>query len=344
MITMLLILISTYPWPMRPFDSAHGVSATLGDARGSVADPRFHRGIDIPATNGTDVFSITSTDSAIAPIGYDYVRVGDYYYDHLTNRIDEGDSVTGILDTTTTSPTQIGDVMDYGTPGPAGDHLHFQVGPAGGPFENPLSHDDGPVGYDDTGAPSISSVDFWRQGSEEATAQQLDSILDGKVDIRARCQDTQTSGGVNNTSGIHKLEWLVTDTTGSDTLTIAQTITFPQVQPPNNGDSVLLVYDRHNYTTYSPFYYWATNPIVNDQVEDRYWNTKRQEGEPDSVDADSIEVAKFKDGYYWVKIYAYDISDRADSESVYVHVDNFSPKVKIAYPTDHYHHIEKYEK
>jgi len=119
MIALLLILISTYPWPIRQFGSAHSVSATLGDARGTVADPRFHRGIDIPAGVGTDVFSITSTDSAIAPAGYDYVRVGDYYYDHLMNRIREGDSVTGILDTVNTPPTQIGDVMDY----PDGDHF-----------------------------------------------------------------------------------------------------------------------------------------------------------------------------------------------------------------------------
>ncbi|HEC78922.1 MAG TPA: hypothetical protein ENI34_07250 [candidate division WOR-3 bacterium] len=337
MMVMLLVLLSTYPWPIRPFGSAHQVSATLGDARGSVTTPRFHRGIDIPATNGTDVFSITSIDSAIVPVGEDYVRVGGYVYMHLTNRINNGDSVTGILDTTTTSPTQIGDVMDYGTPGPDGDHLHFQVGPAGGPYENPLSHNGGPVGYDDTGNPTIS-IDFWRQESEGDTAQQLVGVLDGKVDIRACCQDTQTSGGVNNTSGIYQLVYLISDTLGN-VLHSDTTITFPQVQPPNNGAPVLLVYDRHNYRTASPFYYWATNRIVNNQVEDRYWNTKQRADSagipfPDSVDADSIEVARFKDGFYWVKVYAYDISDNADSESVLVHIDNFAPRVKQTYSSD----------
>lgn len=91
---------------------------------------------------------------------------------------------------------------------------------------------------------------------------------------------------------------------------------------------MLLVYDRHNYSDHSPFYYWTTNPIISNQVEDRYWNTKQKINEPDSVDADSIEVAKFKDGYYWVKVTAYDIRENYDPESVYVHVDNFKPRVK----------------
>jgi hypothetical protein len=44
----------------------------------------------------------------------------------------------------------------------------------------------------------------------------------------------------------------------------------------------------------------VTNRIINNQVVDRYWNTKQKIGQPDSVDAESLEVAKFKDGYYWV--------------------------------------------
>jgi len=73
---------------------------------------------------------------------------------------------------------------------------------------------------------------------------------------------------------------------------------------------------------------------VSNQVEDRYWNTKQQAGQPDSVDADSIEVAKFKDGHYWVKVLAYDIRNNYDSESVYVQVANFRPKVKETDPED----------
>ena len=272
MVTIILsILLSTYPWPIRPFGSAHQVSATLGDARGNtLTDPRFHRGIDIPAGVGTKVYSIISDTVYWDGSGNNtYVRVGDYWYIHLdsASRFPESAYVVGILDTVNTPPESIGTVLDY----PNGDHLHFQIGnyATDGPYFNPLSYNGGPVGYDDTIAPTIS-IDFWRQGSEGTTPQQLVGVLDGKVDIQARCQDIQTSGGVNNTSGIYKLEWSV------DTVGPIQTIIFPQVQPPNNGDSVLLVYDRHNYRTASPFYYWATNPIVNNQIEDRYWNTKQK--------------------------------------------------------------------
>lgn len=346
MVTLILtILFFTYPWPIRPFGSVHQVSATLGDARGNVTTPRFHRGIDIPASVATKVYSIISDTARWGGSGDNrYVRVGDYWYIHLNPRYKQDSLVLGILDTINTPPDTIGKVLDY----PGGDHLHFQVGSAGGPYENPLSHNGGPVGYDDTGNPTIS-IDFWRQGSEGDTAQQLVGVLDGKVDIRACCQDTQTSGGVNNTSGVYKLEWSVRDTITSDTVGPIQTIIFPQVQPPNNGDPVLLVYDRHNYHTASPFYYWATNRIVNNQVEDCYWNTKQRADSagipfPDSVDADSIEVARFKDGFYWVKVYAYDIRNNADSESVLVHIDNFAPRVKQTYPSDWFAFVSNKQK
>lgn len=97
---LLTILLSTYPWPIRPFGSAHQVSATLGDARGDTADPRFHRGIDIPASVGKKVYSIVSTDSAImGGSGFNtYVYVGSYWYIHINTLVRTGDSVLGILD------------------------------------------------------------------------------------------------------------------------------------------------------------------------------------------------------------------------------------------------------
>ncbi len=205
MVTILLItLISTYPWPMRPFGSAHQVSATLGDARGNVAGPRFHCGIDIPASVGTKVYSIISDTARWDGSGVNtYVLVGDYWYIHLNPRYKKDSLVLGILDTVNTPPDIIGKVLNY----PNGDHLHFQIGnyATDGPYYNPLSYNGGPVDYDDTLKPVISSITFWRQGSEGQTAQQLIGVLDGKVDIRAYCQDIQTSGGVNNTSGIYKL-------------------------------------------------------------------------------------------------------------------------------------------
>ncbi|KPJ71234.1 hypothetical protein AMJ52_08800, partial [candidate division TA06 bacterium DG_78] len=184
---LLTILISTYPWPIRQFGSAHGVSATLGDARGDSLNPRFHFGIDIPAGVGTKVYSIISDTAKLGGSGSDtYVRVGNYWYVHLENRIPHNTYVLGILDPINTPPDTIGKVLDY----PNGDHLHFQIGPSSGPFVNPLSYDGGPIGYSDGGDPVVSSpFDFWRQGSEGQIAEELQSPLLDKVDIRAYCQD-----------------------------------------------------------------------------------------------------------------------------------------------------------
>jgi hypothetical protein len=48
-------------------------------------------------------------------------------------------------------------------------------------------------------------------------------------------------------------------------------------------------------------------------------------------------VAKFKDGFYYVKIKAWDIcrpnTNPCDSETVKVHIDNFNPMVKKTDPT-----------
>uniref|UniRef100_A0A7C4YGF0 T9SS type A sorting domain-containing protein n=1 Tax=candidate division WOR-3 bacterium TaxID=2052148 RepID=A0A7C4YGF0_UNCW3 len=335
---VLTFLISTYPWPLRPFNSAHQVSATLGDARGAGTpdSARFHRGIDIPAIEGTKVYSIIS-DTAYwdGSSGINaYVRVGDYWYIHLKERKEDSTFVLGILDTTNTPPDTIGKVLDYPPSGPSGDHLHFQIGPVDGPFQNPLFYDSGPVGYDDNGFPVISSIDFWRQGSEGDTAKQLVGVLDGKIDIRMKCKDVQTSGGGNNASGIYKLSYSIANKYGNIVYNSGTTIVFPQVEPPNDGAPVLLVYDRHNYTSSSPFYYWMTNKIVNNEVINSYWNTKQKINQPDSIDAESIEVAKYPDGDYWVLGYAYDKKGNYNMYNERVTIANFNPEVRETHPVN----------
>ena len=327
MSTVYFILLLSYPWPIRHFNTAHGVSGTLGDGRGIVTAPRFHRGIDIPASNGTDVFSITS-DSIIYTTAGDGMYIGNYWYIHLTNMAAETTNVLGILDTTTTPPTQIGDVMDYGGPGHANDHLHFQIGPTGGPFFNPLSYDGGPINYSDGSLPIVYSLDFWKSGSEGENPEQLQSPLWGKIDIRARCRDLQNSGGVNTTTGIYRLEYLISNRDTNASFGPFQTTIFPQVQPPNNGDPVLLVYDRHNYSSSSPFNYWVTNPIINNQVHNRYWNTKLKTNQSwNGQDARINQEAQYPDGRYRVEVTAYDIETNAGSRHEDVLLDNFVPFV-----------------
>ena len=88
-------------------------------------------------------------------------------------------------------------------------------------------------------------------------------------------------------------------------------------------------------STLSHFRYWVSNDPFNPDstLRNWYWNTKQKIGQPDSVDAESLEVAKFKDGRYWVKVVATDIRNNADTESLFVHIDNFNPRMKKTDPT-----------
>jgi hypothetical protein len=316
-------LIFSYPWPMRNdagnFNGPLPVTAALGDARGNAANPRFHRGIDIGRTG--EVYSLIS-GWAFTPPERDYVCVGDYGYVHLAEntKVPDGQYVYGILDNPN-NPSRVGIV--------SGNHLHFQIGwiprPPGhpdydpnklieGPFFNPLTYTInntvGPDNYTDNGIPLVwgSTQDFWwfwRQGSEGLEAFQVGSlsngriVIYGKIDIRVRCQDRLTSAGSEQTSGIYKIKWGVLRPDGTLSIPFTSTIRFQQVQPPNNGGEVLLVYDRHHYQDYSPFFYWVTNPIINNQVEDRYWNTKLRRNENwNGGNARINSEAQYPDGIY----------------------------------------------
>jgi|Deesub1362A_J573_1020465.scaffolds.fasta_scaffold09278_2 hypothetical protein len=332
-LTFVLMLLSIYPWPLRPFNESHPVSAVLGDARGTLAKPRFHRGIDIPANAGTNVFPIYSGRANRTQTG-DGIYVGNFWYIHLdpNTMVQSGTQVIGILDTVNTSPTRIGDV--------AGDHLHFQIGNPNtdGPYLNPLSYDNGPVGYSDTDEPVVwGSTEehwwFWRQGSEGVNAVRVESPLWGKIDIRVFIQDTQTSANRRTTTGIYKTAYLIQDIQGNTLYGPVYTIIFPQVQPPNNGSPVLLVYDRHNYRARSPFYYWVTNRIVNNNVINAYWNTRLKKGEPwNGTNAWVSSQAYTPDGRVRVWVLAYDIKgnggdmvNRRGAEDEVVIIDNFVP-------------------
>jgi len=84
----------TVPWPVDPQFEWHEIAGTLGEARGSMADPRerFHAGIDVQAAQGTVVRAVSSgkvqnpvsavgfgslTESlSLPPFAYIHLRVG----------------------------------------------------------------------------------------------------------------------------------------------------------------------------------------------------------------------------------------------------------------------------
>jgi len=185
--------------------------------------------------------------------------------------------------------------------------------------------------YADSSRPHIDSIKFYRQG----TNNQLVGVLDGKVDVLSVASDPRTDSTGHSAGGncsVYRIGYQVKDTLGNIVKPLWEKIKFDTIPSPPNASQLYLTYGSGS--TLSHFRYWVSNDPFNPDstLRNWYWNTKQKLGEPDSVDADSIEDAKFKDGKYWVKVIAADIRNNADTESVMVHVDNFNPRVKQTDP------------
>lgn len=326
------------------FHGPRSISSVMGDYRRNSTNtgtPRFHRGIDIPADSGTPVYSIISDNGSnvhASPLNH-YIRIGDYFYDHVNPCIDSGTPVVGINDDSI-NPDTIATIYDIGP-----NHLHFQIGPSVGPYYNPITYGDSLENYTDNTSPIIDTLEgihYFVEGAETTSIRiELDSIIHnrkwlyGKTDIRVKVRDPDVDPVGTTPAGIYKAYYGIKTMVGDTIKDSLTTIEFDQVEPPINGLQTCLIYDtllsRHAQS--STFRYWLTNPInVQHNVNDGYWNTKQKAGEPDSVDADSIEEAKFKDGYYIVLVKAFDIKGNKDSLIDTVHIDNFMPGVKKSFP------------
>ncbi|RKX68392.1 hypothetical protein DRP43_05680, partial [candidate division TA06 bacterium] len=345
---LLLFFLISYPWPMKNssgnFHGPRSVSSVMGDYRRNSTNtgtPRFHRGIDIPADSGNPVYSIISVNGNginVDTIGH-FVKIGDYLYEHVDPCIVDTSTVVGINDDPI-SPTCIATIRHIWP-----DHLHFQIGSSDGPYYNPITYGDSLENYTDNTSPVIDTLEgihYFVEGAETTSTRiELDSIIHniiwlyGKADIRVKVRDPDVDPVGTTPAGIYKAYYGIKTMVGDTIKDSLTTIEFDQVEPPTNGLQTCLIYDtllsRHAQS--STFRYWLTNPInAQHNVNDGYWNTKRKIGEPDSIDADSIEDAKFKDGYYKVLIKAFDIRGNKDTLIDTVHIDNFMPRVKKSFP------------
>jgi len=349
---LLIFLLISYPWPMRNssgnFHGPRSVSSVMGDYRRNSTNtgtPRFHRGFDMPADSGTPVYSIISDDGNnvhASPLNH-YVRIGDYLYDHVNPCIDSGTPVVGINEDPT-NPDTIATIRHIGP-----DHLHFQIGSSGGPYYNPITYGDSLENYTDNTSPVIDTLEvihYFVEGAETTSTRiELDSIIHnkiwlyGKVDIRVKVRDPDVDPVGTIPAGIYKAYYGIKTMVGDTIKDSLTTIEFDQVEPPTNGLQTCLIYDtllsRHAQS--STFRYWLTNPInAQHNVNDGYWNTKQKLGEPDSIDADSIEEAKYPDGEYKVIIKAFDIAygikENCKTRTINANIANFRPKVKYTDP------------
>ncbi|NLG84503.1 MAG: PQQ-binding-like beta-propeller repeat protein, partial [Firmicutes bacterium] len=271
--------------------------------------------------------------SGKATVGSDSVTVGNYTYVHLTKiQVRDNQYVKGIIDDPN-NPTLLGYIKE--------DHLHLQMGNVAqeGPFYNPLGYLGGPDNFTDDLSPTVSQITFFPSDIETTSERvSFTGPLFNKVDIRAKCRDSRQFDSRIRYSGIYRIEFLIEDGEGNDIYGPVETIRFDQVMPPDNGDPVKLIYDvtiakQANSDT---FHYWVTNAIINNQVENRYWNTKLRDGEEwNGLDARINWEAKFKDGKYKVSVLAYDykgnggkLDEQKGAETKEITIDNFRPIVR----------------
>lgn len=69
-------ILDYYGWPIQSQFSPHDVSSVLDEYRPT----KFHNAIDVPATWGTDVYSVSS---GVVDFDTDWIRVGNFVYVHL---------------------------------------------------------------------------------------------------------------------------------------------------------------------------------------------------------------------------------------------------------------------
>jgi len=319
----------SYPWPISPFSGPHPINAVLGEFRepyGTFLDYHFHSGVDIEVSHNTPVYSLIL--GIVKERGSESIRIGHYRYVHITPSVNKGDTVEAFVDT-------IGLVLDFGNPGTAGDHLHFEEY-SGGTKLNPLASLDN---YTDDGVPAVWKPDFWHQSYDASGSARNTSIpkggLWGKIDIRARAKDAQSNG--SSTVGMYKMGYAVQDEEGKVYL-YEENIEFEKIVGTiRNLNGLQYIYDIPHCNN-SLYYYWLTNRFVyaTNNAEDRYWNTKLKKGQVwNGEDARINAEAEYPDGRYIVWAFGKDIkgnggdfSNLVGADTSVIILDNFVPYVE----------------
>jgi len=334
-ITVLIIivfnisLLQAYDWPIKESTTQHQTNATLGEWREG-PPIHFHAGVDINAPCSTKVYTIEGGDTCYkdlvpSPRG---INIGHFRYYHMVIRDTIQDS-SFIASDSFFAKTDVG------------NHVHLQEGdvilehpgnPGNVHWLNPLRN--GAITpYADYTNPHIDSIKFYRQGG---SAQLNADSLNGKVDIVAVAGDTRTDStghSAGHNVSVYRIGYLVKNMQDSIVKPYWEKVKFDSI-PSNSYFS--LVYAEGSSETH--FRYYVTNDVFNPDpgLKNMYWNTRQKIGEPDSINADSIEEAKYPDGEYKVIIKAFDIAygikENCKTRTINANIANFRPKVKYTDP------------
>ncbi|MEO0189460.1 MAG: T9SS type A sorting domain-containing protein [candidate division WOR-3 bacterium] len=360
-------LTNGIPWPIAPQNASHTINKTYGDWNGFKVHPDttmgFHGGVDIPADSGTTVRAVidgvvsfirlgTESDSGFINIALDTLQSLAWHYGHIhpDTALRRGDSV------------HIGDSLGCVARFQAfnNDHLHFQRS------NNDYSELTGYLNPLDSLSPSPSQVSYiderlgtphhpWKiyyvkDKLESITNSYETTYLRDSVDIIVKAH---TDVELNPCCGVYAIGYGVEPlTTGGsipfrkmfemrDTIKISDSLKYYITYADTGADTLSRHFNNWYIVTncgsgFPQSGYGLSN------IQENCWPTKINIA--GTGNADSIEDARFPDGYYitTIKVWAHSGDSAIAVDTVLV--DNFNPKVKETYPTNWYHWIARDEK
>lgn len=247
------LLTAGYQWPIAPFDQQHAVSATFCENRpssdGSVLIDHFHNAIDIPLSEGGEVFAIESGSvESLVREGYSaWIRVGNFNYLHVIPlaTLDVGDAV------------QKGQLVGHTN---YANHVHLIDGRYPD-YINPLRRG-GIAPFSDPYQPTVAYVKFYQDGT---TNEFTHGKVYGKVDIVARLYDRTDNSAYGTNNGIYLAGYQIFDSSGSVPVSSAYTPYQFDVRPSNS-------YVKNVYFTgsdLSTYIYILSNRVTGNN----YWDT-----------------------------------------------------------------------
>jgi sugar lactone lactonase YvrE len=284
-------------WPFAPQGGPFEITATYGEPRGGVADPRFHAGLDISAPAGTDVLAIR--DGAIADLRSvsafgtinEALRLGPITYVHL--RVGR-DAAGRPFDDARFVPTldARGRVMHMrvkrGARFKTGDrlgtvnafyHSHLEIGWPG-EETNPLHFR--MTQFQDRTPPAIprSGVHLFAEDGQPITRTERGRlIVDGPIEVVVDAWDQVDGNAARRRLGVYSIGYQVLHPDESPAPGFEaprQTIVFDRL--PDAAAASLVFADGSGIPAYgnraTRFLYRATNTFLNGVAAPDRWDTR----------------------------------------------------------------------